>query len=372
MMVASNMSGRDPTSTALVQPTPYNGIPSMLPPTYVAPQLSRRTKLILGGAGLALLAAITTVAIIKSSSSTASSAPPPKTGSSARPQIAPISEAKPELARTDPKVEAKKVEPKVTPKVEAAIPATPEPKVDAKQPAPEPEPKPEPKVEPKAEPKVEARKVEPKREVKKEPKLEPKREVKKEKRVAATDTADVRDKADSLYRSKRFNDAASALRSAAGSFGDGDAKDLKSLAAVYEQLGKAYNIGMASSTSPDAAFKQLQVALNMENSAGGAFKDEIRAKLSSVAPRAALSFVSNKDYASAAAAVRLAEQKGATSSTKLVRAQLESRAKELYEQAAKELDANPGEAKAKLKQIKGLVESKSPWYQKAEKLLSGL
>ncbi|MBA2538506.1 MAG: FHA domain-containing protein, partial [Deltaproteobacteria bacterium] len=54
-------AGRD--STAHVPPTPYNGLPVMQP--YVAPQLSRRTKMLLGGAGLTVLAAIATIAIIK-------------------------------------------------------------------------------------------------------------------------------------------------------------------------------------------------------------------------------------------------------------------------------------------------------------------
>jgi len=152
---------------------------------------------------------------------------------------------------------------------------------------------------------------------------------------------------------------------------DGDAKELKTLAGVYEQLGKAYNIGMASSTSADAAFKSLQLALNMENSAGGEFRDEIREKMKSIAAKAALAFLSSKDYSSASAAVKLAETNGPTSSTKLVRTQLEARAKELYDQAAREMDSNPAEAKSKLRQIKGLVPSSSPWSKKADQLLSG-
>jgi hypothetical protein len=129
---------------------------------------------------------------------------------------------------------------------------------------------------------------------------------------------------------------------------------------------------MASSTSPDTAFKQLQVALNMENSAGGQFRDEIKAKLATVAPRAAMTFIGNSDYPAAATAVKFAEANGGqTSSTKIVRTKLEGRAKELYEQASREMDANPAEAKSKLKQIKGLVPSSSPWFQKADKLLNG-
>ena len=73
MLVITNGMPRDATSTAHVPPTPYNGLPVMQP--YVAPTLSRRTKLLLGGAGLTVLAAIATIGLIKGVSG--EDAPPP-------------------------------------------------------------------------------------------------------------------------------------------------------------------------------------------------------------------------------------------------------------------------------------------------------
>src|SRR6185436_3496659 len=76
MLVAANGAPRDATSTALVPPTPYNGMPVVAGPMqpYATPVLSRRVKMILAGAGLALFAAIATVAIIKGGSGNGSSA----------------------------------------------------------------------------------------------------------------------------------------------------------------------------------------------------------------------------------------------------------------------------------------------------------
>jgi len=67
MVVQTNGMPRDATATSLVPPTPYNGVPvAQPPPAYTAPTISRRTKLMIGGAALAIIAATVTVAIVKS------------------------------------------------------------------------------------------------------------------------------------------------------------------------------------------------------------------------------------------------------------------------------------------------------------------
>jgi hypothetical protein len=55
-----------------------------------------------------------------------------------------------------------------------------------------------------------------------------------------------------------------------------------------------------------------------------------------------------------------------------VRSKIDDYAAELYNQASREIDSNPSDAKQKLRQIKGLVEPKSTWAVKADKLLAGL
>nr|MBA3820884.1 hypothetical protein [Deltaproteobacteria bacterium] len=378
---------RDATSTALVQPQPYGMMMAPAPAPYVQPQLSRRTKLVLGGAALTLVAAIATIAIIKGSTGPAPLASP-----------GPSSPAK----QTEPTVES------ITPDGSAPTRASAktEPVVKAVTvPAPEVEPpKTITKIEPpktitKIEPpktitKVEPTKVEP---TKVEPtKVEPKQETRQERRrrldrertertptVAVADpvtpptpkrtadTTDAKTKADRLYREKKFNEAASVLRSAS-SVGGSDGSDLKSAAAVYEQVGRNFNVGMGPATKPTEAYDALNRAANLDRGAGGAFSTEIQAKLAQVAPRAAVAFMAAKDFSKAFQAARAAETYGgANPSTKSVRSALEDRAGELYATAIKELDANPDAAKSKLREIKSIVDGKSPWYAKASKALAG-
>ncbi len=360
MLVITNQPGRDATSTALVQPTPYgNGMQPMMVPqqqAYVSPQISRRTKLLLGGAGLSLLAAIATIAIIKGASGSEKSdnaVGPGSDGSAGQP-------TKPVV--TKPVIESIEIKP------------------DPKRPTIDPKKTEPPKVDPK---KTEPPKVDPKLAITEPPKVDPKKTTKRDpkkdrtpvtpvvKRVATGGDIDVyKVKADGLYRQKKFNDAAGTLRSAAGSFSGADSTALLSLAGTYEQFGRKYNLGMAGTTSPAAAWEYLKTALSFD--IGGAYKEEIQTKLQQISTKAALTFIGAKNYNRAVEAVRLAEQTGGPSgSTKIVRDGLESYAGELYTAAAKEIDSNPEAARSKLKQIKGLVETKSPWYQKATKLLSG-
>src|SRR5262249_19666636 len=95
-------------------------------------------------------------------------------------------------------------------------------------------------------------------------------------------------------------------------------------------------------------------------------------KLAQIAPKAAMSFYVRKEYGEASQAVRIAEGNGISNSdTKLVRDKLEQAARELYDQAANEINSNPDAAKQKLRQIKGMVDRKSRTLAKATALLNG-
>jgi hypothetical protein len=223
------------------------------------------------------------------------------------------------------------------------------PVVIAKDP-PKPEPKPEPRTEPRTEPKP-------------EPKASPKR-------VASAE--DARARADELYQDKRFNDAASALSAAARS-SDGDtARELRLKAQRYAALGKAYNQGMAPCTDPGEAFDALRAASSYDQNVGGHFSSDITAKLAQIAPRAAISFVATGELEKAHVAVIEAEQLGGSSNSnvKAVRAKLEREAGDIYAQAVS-AGVDSADGKDKLKRIKSIVDSKSPWYQKAAAALKG-
>ena len=394
MMIVANHQRRDATSTALVPATPYAGIPmlSRPPAAYVSPQLSRRAKLILAATGLSLLAAIATIAIVKGSSSSHRKSQDPlideiKPSNPVVPPSDPTLESKavksepkkleptivePKIAITDPsKSEPKKLEPTIAQPKALEPPVADPKKLDPKKPEPKKQEVTEPKKRlestsavadpPKVDPKADSKRI--KRDPKKDHTPTPTR-------VATGGDADAsKSKADGLYRQKKFNDAAGALRSSAKSLSGSEASSLLSLAATYEQFGHKYNVGMAGTTPPSQAWDLLKSAQSFD--IGGAYKDEIQTKLQQIATKAALAFVGAKNYNRAVEAVRIAETTGSSSSTKIVRDALDSYAGELYVTASKEMGTSPDAARSKLKQIKGLVDAKSPWYQKATKLLNG-
>jgi len=126
---------------------------------------------------------------------------------------------------------------------------------------------------------------------------------------------------------------------------------------------------MAPGTSPKEAYGALKKAQNYDPER--VFADEINAKLAQVAPRAAAGFVAAKMYYDAKQAVATAEAAGGSNgTTQSVRSALESAAGALYKEAIGEMSADPAGAKAKLKEVQRMVDSKSTWYQKAGKALS--
>jgi hypothetical protein len=206
----------------------------------------------------------------------------------------------------------------------------------------------------------------------KPPKVEAPATPKADKKRGGRSTQDVKNDADGLYRAKRFSDAAALVTAALPSFSGGDSQELKSIVAIYSQLGKAYNVGMAPGTKATDAFVALQRARSYDRSIGSAYVAEIERVLVTVASKAALSYAAAKDYESAFQAVRISEQLGSTSPTnKSIREKLEDLAAELYRSGSSELATDPDSAKKKLRQVLGMVDPKSPLYGKASKLLNG-
>ncbi|HEY4243925.1 MAG TPA: FHA domain-containing protein [Kofleriaceae bacterium] len=403
MLIASHGS-REATSTANVAHTPWGG-QAMVPG--LGPMFSRRVKLVAGGAALALFAAVTTVAIINSSS-----AEQPADGSAAQVITAPVAKAAPKEPTIEP-IDTPK--PTITPVPTIAPPtvvAKPPPTVVAPPPAPVP-PAPQPTVAvvhptiapptvaprptiappPTAPPvntrpnfssvtpqhaaplppppppvHVEHHAAPPAPIVHSEP--PPAHHEHKATHVAVADdgaapaslagTGSARKKAESLYQQKKFADAANAIR----------ASD-KSMAATYDSLARAYNVGFAPGTKAIEAYVALRKASNFDRAAGGAFSSEIDEKLGQVSAKASMAYSASKEYENAYQAVLTAERLGASNgSTNTVRQILDSRAQDLYNEAAKEMSSNKDEATTTLKTVMHMTDSKNPYYQKSAKLLA--
>jgi pSer/pThr/pTyr-binding forkhead associated (FHA) protein len=184
---------------------------------------------------------------------------------------------------------------------------------------------------------------------------------------------DVKSDANSLYRAKNFGGAAALITAALPSFSGGDAQELRSIAAIYSQLGKAYNIGTAPGTKPTEAYQALRRATSYDHDVGSAYVAELQEHLVTVATRAAVSYMASKEYEAAFQAVRTSESLGSSSSSnKTVRDRLEAFAAEIFRSAQSDLTSDPEGAKKKLRQILGMVDPKHPLYGKAQKLLNGL
>jgi hypothetical protein len=416
LLVGNGMQqpGRDPTSTALVPPTPYSGMPVAMPQhAYVPPQISRRTKLVLGGAGLTLFAAIATVAIIKgagggraldgngsgtkptptvkvqqaeppkkieppkqtteiATTATTKVDPPKKdppvvtpikVDPSKNPQVATVAPTKVDPPKKDPPPVVTPINPPKNPQVAVTPIKVDPPKKDPPKKDPPKKDPPKKDPPPKRDPVVRA--DPPKKDP--PPKKEP-----PPKRVAMGDSSGIKDKAASLYRAKKFNDAVNVLKEGAKNFSEDEAKQLRSLAGVYLQFGKSYNIGMAPATAAKDAWNALNTAKNMDSGLGREYTEEIQARIGQIAPKAAVAFMAAKDYVLAKQAVGLAESTGnGNSTTAGVKSSLEQKAGELYKEAQALQSTDPDSAKQKFRQVQRMVDSKSQWYQRAGKALSG-
>jgi hypothetical protein len=425
MLKITANAGRTDPSTALVPPTPYNGMLAPTPQAFATPpQLSKRTKYVIGAAGLTLLAAILTIAVTKSGGSKAAA----KTDLAATPTSG---SANAEVAET----------PKPAPPIPEAAPPTPPPapkddkvataqmpapapppvaKVEDKPPEPKVEPKPEPKVEPKPEPKVEPKpvpKVEPKSVPKVEPKPEPKqitpapkpepvetpRPKPKQDRpprrpsvavappppraeppppppraeppppAAKKDPSDAIKQSDQAYAAKHFSEASSVLYAAAKGASNEDAQKLRHRGETIDHFAKSFNAGMAPAAAATDAYEKLRSAGPLDVALGGAHKSEIDGKLSQVAAKAALTYMASKQFEKALTAVEDSESHGVSNgNTRVVRDGLDAAARSLYNEASREADTNPADAKDKLRKMLLTVDSKSPMFDKGRKLLRQL
>ena len=375
MLVAAQLNQRGDHSTAHVQPVAYNsGLVAQPAPRFTPPPLSKRAKLTVLFGGLAVAALFTTIAAIKSGSApkTASIPVAAKTAGGttpsrliARPTATPIEPAKPE----PPRQEATKIEPKPLAKIEP----TPVAKV---------EPKPVAKVEPKVQPKpatpkqappqpTNARKVTAVKVDRPEPPKQEPPTPKADKRVATAEAAS--DRAESLYRDRKFSDASNLLTEAARSADASDARDLRVKSQKITLFAKVFNTAMAPGSKAKEVFDQLQTATNYDQSLGGFFQADIAARLQTIIGKAAVGFFGAGNFDKAHQVVAKADAIGAggDNNIKLVRQNLEAKAQQLYGEAMSAQSANPAEAKDKLKQVKGMTDSKSPINQKATKALGG-
>ncbi len=381
--------------TARVQPTPFGGGALAMPVAAFAkkPLMSRQTMLIIGGAALTVVAALATILIIRTTTKPSKRTVAPSETRSVTKQdqlrsaisgdeTRPARPTQDEDSRRGSDVEPALADnPGVDVEKQVAAPPAVEPGATT------------PPVVPEDREKIEDRENKPaiapdgrkdtgrlrdsgrardtgrsrdtgrgRETTKKDP---------KETRVAVADASGARAKAEQLYRAKNFTAASSTLRAAAGSADADEATDLKTLAAAYEKFGRLYNLGMAEGTSTKDAWAALNKAKSYDNGAGSEFASEIDARLAKIAPKAAVTFMAARDFLGAKRAVALAEAAGnKNATTESVRASLEQRAGELVKQAQAELSSDPGSAKQKLKQAQSLVDPKSPWHQKAGKLLS--
>ena len=177
-------------------------------------------------------------------------------------------------------------------------------------------------------------------------------------------------KAASLYKQRKFSEAASVLRSAARSASRGEAKSLRSTASNYSAVGSGLAKGSGEAVSAATA---LSKALAADRRAGSVHQSLIKAKLRLYAPKAAKSKLARKDWVGARRMADLAAAVGASSSVRPVRAKLESTAGQLFNSAVSaSKSGNKKKARKLLKQVTSMVPSSSRWHRKARSGLAKL
>ncbi|MEO6772323.1 MAG: FHA domain-containing protein [Kofleriaceae bacterium] len=381
MRVVQGQQKRGDLSTAHVQPVQYG---MAQPQRFAAASpLSKRTKYIAVLATVAAIATIVTVAVLRggdkkhavaaqSSNALPASVPTLITTQPLPPNPAPPPEgsqvAKPEPVKPENSQTAKP-ENSQTAKPESSQAAKPEPiKTEPVKTVQHDPPRPQTASRPKVERDTRAqRKQEPPRQD--PPRQEPRQDPPKRVAVAAPDPTE---RIEALYRDKKFTEAASIAASAARANPDPDESSaLKLKAQRLKALAISFNSGMAPAAKSTEAFDLLVAATNYDHNLGGRFESEISQRLAAIAPKAAMSFAGAHDYQRAHAAVQKAESLGAggDKNVKLVKDKLEGAAAALYKEAIG--DSDPKSSKDKLRQVKLMVDSKSPWYQKATSKLLG-
>jgi len=373
MLVAAQLNKRGDHSTAHVQPAAYNALVAA-PAQYTRPPLTKRAKMALIFGGLAAAALFTTIALVKSGGSSTKTATAPvatpkkATGSATAPRLTatPIEPPKP-IAQPPHVTPPPKVTAKVETTVEKVEAPKPVAKIDAPQ-SPQP-PQPQPKVAPR--PPVQQTNARKTPVVKVERPDPPKQEAPRPKNVATAEAAS--DRAESLYKDRKFNDASNVLVSAAKSADASDARELRAKSQKIALFAKVFNTAMAPGSNAKDVFDQLQTATNYDQSLGGFFQADISARLQTIIGKAAVGFFSAGNYEKAHQVVVKADAlgSGGDNNIKVVRQSLEAKAQQIYSEAIAEQSSNPSDAKDKLKQIKAMTDAKSSTNQKAMKALSG-
>jgi hypothetical protein len=356
-------------STALLAPAGYD------PPiaSFAAPNRSagpRKVKLILGGVALTLLAAAATIAIIRHSSAdvTGDSADTdkPKKIEPSTPLVAPVAPPdqpkhsfKPPLPPSPPAPvpppSPPSSPPTATQHVQASTapptPSSPQSTLVLASHPPTPTPTPSAHQTPPT------------------PQLAQPLSRTPQPPQTSVSADDLRARAAALYRQKNFASAAQSLRDGYKNMSATERKNLPSLAKYYEWVGNGFAVG--SSTRATDAFSALSTAIAADRNLEGAYIAELEPKQQALSAKAALSFAINGQLESALSAIHIAESAGIGAGTvQAARVKLDQKAADLYGKATAEKDANPKDAKALARQILRFVDQKSPWYAKAEALLS--
>jgi hypothetical protein len=402
LKIAANAGRTDP-STSIVPPTPY-GAP-MFPPQQLAPQqLSKRSKYLIGAGGLSLLAAILTIAVLKSGGSKAATATPAAaTGSATRTKMEEITPAETPPPKPDKVAvtDTPKVAPPPPPPV-APPPPPPPPKIETPKETPKPVETPKETPKQVETPKETPKQVETPRETPKPDKKKPDKSQTKRQAIAVApppppppkndtppppknDTPPPAPKkdpdaviraADQAYAQRHFNEASNMLMAASKTASDSDAKTLRHRAETIDRFSRFFSGGTAPAASAVDAFEKLRTAQPLDAVLGNAFKSDIDERLKQVASKAALSYMATKPtphYAEAQTAVTVSESLGVSNNnTKLVRNGIESAARDLYNEASKESDSNPQDAREKLRKLLAFIDQKSPVGDRARKLLKQL
>jgi len=178
-------------------------------------------------------------------------------------------------------------------------------------------------------------------------------------------------RASSLYRNKKFTEAAAVLRRTADTASTRSASKLRELAASYAKVGQLLSEGQgAMSTDFPKALSAFRQALRIDEEFGDGVHDRsIGARIAQVAPAAAGAYMARKDYPEAKQAADMAEKFGAGERVATVRDSLERKAKQLYDEARSKADAgDKAEATETARLIMQMVPRSSDLYAQASRL----
>jgi tetratricopeptide (TPR) repeat protein len=172
-----------------------------------------------------------------------------------------------------------------------------------------------------------------------------------------------------LYKDRQFDKAAEVLQAAAASESGATADRLETTARDYVALGAALAKGDAAvAANPTGALVAYQQALTLDARSGrAAHAAYLKGQLAKVAPRAAQAFMSAGKLEQARATCDAADGYGVGTDPAIARtrAQLETKAKDLYGQAQAVAKKSPEQAKALWRRVLKIVPTDSTWYQKS-------